>query len=73
MAILLGGARVIAVRSREGGYKRLLDQHSDSIDKCLCLHIPGSDLGDTKMDQIRIITPLSLIKQAIIELPLAER
>jgi hypothetical protein len=25
------------------------------------------------MDQIRIITPLSLIKQAIIELPLAER
>ena len=61
-----------AVRSREGGCKRLLDQHSDSIDKRLCLPIPGSDLGDTKMDQVCIITPLPLIKQAIIELPVAE-
>jgi hypothetical protein len=28
---------------------------------------------DIKMDQVRIITPLPLIKEAVVELPLAER
>jgi hypothetical protein len=69
----LGGSRARTVRSREGRRKGLLDQHRDSSDERLRLHIPGLDLVDTKMDQVCIITPLPLIKQTIIELPLAKR
>jgi hypothetical protein len=55
-----------------GGRESLLDQHRDSINECLRLHRPGTDLVDTKIDSIRIIAPLPLIKQAIIERPLAK-
>ena len=44
------GTWVGMVRSGEGRGKGLLDQHSDSIDERLRLHIPGSDLVDTKVD-----------------------
>ena len=51
----------------------MLDQHGNSIDERLHLPIPGADLVDTKMYQVRIITPLPLIKEAIIELPVTKR
>jgi hypothetical protein len=35
--------------------------------------MPGTDFVDIKMDQIRIITALPLIKQAIVELPLTKQ
>ena len=48
--ICLEEARVRAVRSGERCRESLLDQHRDSINECLCLHRPGADLVDTKID-----------------------
>jgi hypothetical protein len=68
-----GGIGACTVAAGERRCKGLLDQHGNRIDNHLHLSIPDADLGDIKMDQVRLITPLPLIKEAIIALPVAKR
>jgi hypothetical protein len=57
-----GGSKPCAGRSRKGRLQGLLDQHCDGVNECLRLSTPGADFMDIKMDEVRIIALLPLIK-----------
>src|SRR5262249_36988078 len=62
IASRLGRSKTCAGRSGEGRLQGLLDQHCDGINERLRLSTPGADFMDIKMDEVRIIALLRLIK-----------